>query len=85
MNFLKAFFVFAVVALIGTSCEAPPPGTVVFNEDTNADEVVREYLNVDEDELEGYDVIKITTTAVRNPQDSTEVYVPHYQRAANFK
>jgi len=46
---------------------------------------VREYLNVDEDELEGYDVIKITTTAVRNPQDSTEVYVPHYQRAANFK
>jgi hypothetical protein len=85
MKIFKYLTLSFIAVLTLVSCETPPPGTVVFDEDSDQDEVVREYLNVDEESLEGYNIIKITTTAVRNPQDSTEVYVPHYQRRANFK
>lgn len=74
-----------LTSFVFTSCEAPPPGRVVFDESNNADEVVREYLEIDEESLEGYKVIPVTTTSIRNPQDSTKVYVPNHEKAANFE
>jgi hypothetical protein len=82
-GFVYAAFL-GLTAFVFSSCEAPPPGRVVFDESNNADEVIREYLEINEDALEGYKVIPVTTTSIRNPQDSTKVYVPDYEKAANF-
>lgn len=74
----------AALPLILSQCTAPPPGTVVFDGEGNPDDVVMEYHGISEDDLAGHKVIKIETQSIRNPQDTTAVYVPDYERAANF-
>lgn len=79
------FFTLLVVSFLLVQCETPPPGTVVFDGENNADEVVMEYHGISKDDLEGYKIIPIETQSIRNPQDSTAVYVPRIHEAANFQ
>lgn len=72
-------------SLAFTQCTAPPPGTVVFDGDNDADAVVMDYHGIEEDDLEGYKIIKIETQSVRNPQDTTSLYIPDLGGYANFQ
>lgn len=70
--------------LLFTQCEAPPPGSVVFDGDNDADAVVREYLHINEEEFAGHKIIPIPTQHLRNSGDTSEVYVPSYGQEAKF-
>lgn len=70
--------------LLFTQCETPPPGSVVFDGDNDADAVVRDYLNINEEEFAGHKIIPIPTQHLRNSGDTSEVYVPNYDQAAKF-
>ena len=79
---IAALSVFAI--LLFAQCETPPPGSVVFDGDNDPDEVVREYLDINEEEFAGHTMIPIPTQHLRQPGDTAEMYVPRVGQAAKF-
>lgn len=75
----------AVLLLGFTQCTVPPPGTAVFNGKDNPQEVVNAYHGIQEENQEGYKIIKIQTESIGNPADTSLTYQPARHRPASFK
>lgn len=74
-----------VLFLVLSSCEAPPPGTVVFDGKNNPDDVVMEYHGFTKDDLDGHKVLKVETKSLRNPDDTTSGVTNRLGTYADFE
>lgn len=77
-------FVIAGIATMA-ACQSPPPGTVVFEDKSKAEEIVLKSHGISKDDFEGHSIIKIQTSSIGNPGDTASPYVPVYQRPADFR